>query len=82
VAVKVVVECYVVMGCTVLAYSFRYSIIEYCVFTCGSFSFTAFYHFFECFIRLDLLVHLFYVHRSLAYKYLLGRLLQIDRVLV
>ena len=29
-----------------------------CVYTCGSFSFTVFYHFFDCFIMLNLLVHL------------------------
>jgi hypothetical protein len=39
-----------VMGCTVLAYSFGYTILEYCVFARGCFSFTAFYHFFESFV--------------------------------
>ena len=58
------VEWYVVMGCTVLAYYFGYSVLEYCVYTCGSFSFTTSCHFFEYFVRLDLLVHLFHVHRS------------------
>ena len=52
------VEWYVVMGCTVLAYYFGYSVLEYCVYTCGSFSFTVFCHFFDCFVRLNLLVHL------------------------
>jgi hypothetical protein len=42
------------MGCIVLAYSFEYTILEYCVFICGSFSFTALCHFSECFVRLDL----------------------------
>jgi hypothetical protein len=34
----------------VLAYSFGYTVLEYCVFTRGYFSFTAFYHFFESFV--------------------------------
>jgi hypothetical protein len=56
VAVEVVevIECYAVTGCTVLAYFFGYSAFEYCVFTRGSFSFTTFCHFSECFVRLDL----------------------------
>jgi hypothetical protein len=41
----------------VLAYSSGYTFLEYCVFMRGCFSFTAFYHFFESFFRLDLLVY-------------------------
>jgi hypothetical protein len=39
-----------VTSCTVLAYSFGYTVLEYCVFVRDCFSFTAFYHFFESFV--------------------------------
>jgi hypothetical protein len=39
-----------VTGFTVLAYSFGYTVLEYCVFARGCFSITAFYHFSESFV--------------------------------
>jgi hypothetical protein len=39
------VECCAVMGCMVLAYSFRYTVLVYYVFMHGCFSFTSFCHF-------------------------------------
>jgi hypothetical protein len=77
-------ECSMATGCIVFKYSFGYVVLVYCSFTCGHFfclAFAAFY-FFLVAIRLNLLVDLVYVYRSLVYKYPPGELLQTREVLV